>query len=626
MATAIGDLRVRLGMDTRGFRKGTRGAAGNLRVMSGAAGMLTRQLGVLSGAAGIGGASVAFIKMGRAANAFEGAMNRSVAIMTGVNATIRDDMERTALVVASATKFSAREAADAYFFLASAGLDAAQSMASLMDVAKFAQAGNFDLSLATDLATDALSALGLKSKDAAINAENLRHVMDNLVKANTLANASVQQFSESLTNKAGAAMKLYGIRIEEGLAVLAAWADQGVKAEDAGTRFDIVLRDLTTKAILNADAFEKLNIAVFEFGEIRNIADIVEDMERKMGKMTDRGKKATLMQLGFTNKTVSATASLIGMSEAIRGYETALDDAAGSVDKVSENQTDLDKAWAKMGAAMQKISNEFMPPILDGFAEIITGASGAVTEIDKSADAMTNWAKAGAFVALELDGIVHLLRLVSIGFRTVTGDMPSLAELDAMLGAPAGVGASSAAQRAADERERRAPGGMLGQDPEFELPPSLVSRILPGLQEVEKESADALAVAFEKAMDKVKGQAETMWEGTRTPMEKYQARLDEINTLLRWNDRFGGGIDAETANRAREQAVRTLQGGAGAQGPRFGAAMERGSAAAFSTIINAGGKGQKVAKQQLTVAKQSLATQKELVRKFDPDTVSIPQT
>ena len=54
---------------------------------------------------------------------------------------------------------SAKQAAEAYFYLASAGKTAAQSVALMPTVAKFATAGNFELALATDLLTDAQSAL-----------------------------------------------------------------------------------------------------------------------------------------------------------------------------------------------------------------------------------------------------------------------------------------------------------------------------------------------------------------------------------------------------------------------------------------------------------------------------------
>ena len=64
---------------------------------------------------------------------------------------LRQEMADTAKEVAKTSTFGATQAAEAYFFLASAGLDAAQSVKALPQVTKFAQAGIFDLSTATDL-------------------------------------------------------------------------------------------------------------------------------------------------------------------------------------------------------------------------------------------------------------------------------------------------------------------------------------------------------------------------------------------------------------------------------------------------------------------------------------------
>lgn len=270
---------------------------------------------------------------------FQKSMTNSLAIMDKSADKMRGKMETTARNVAKTTTFSAAQAAEAYFFLASAGLDAAQAMEALPRVAKFAQAGNFDLALATDLLTDAQSALGLSSKNTAESMMNLTRISDVLVKANTIANASVQQFSESLTNKAGAALRLLGKEVEEGVAVLAVFADQGTKGADAGTKLDIVLRDLQKASISNKKAFEEANIAVFDQeGEMRNLADIIEDIEKRFEGLSDEQRRAELMTLGFTDKSVNATAALLGTSDAIRAYQEALESASGITQEVADKQ------------------------------------------------------------------------------------------------------------------------------------------------------------------------------------------------------------------------------------------------------------------------------------------------
>ena len=134
-------------------------------------------------------------------NEFAQGMASSLAIVDNVNAQTQARMELTAKQVAFHTRFSTADAAKSYFFLESAGLTVEQSIAALPVAAKFAQAGMFDMSLATNLLTDAQSALGLTVDDSAQNMRNMMVVSDALVAANTLANASVEQFSKALTDQ-----------------------------------------------------------------------------------------------------------------------------------------------------------------------------------------------------------------------------------------------------------------------------------------------------------------------------------------------------------------------------------------------------------------------------------------
>lgn len=270
---------------------------------------------------------------------FDASLQKSVSIMGDVSDAMRDDMAEAAREVAKATTFSADQAGEAFFFLASAGLDAEQSIAAMPKVAQFAQAGMFDMAQATDLLTDAQSALGLTSDDTATNLDNMVELSDMLVKSNTLANASVQQFSEALTNKAAASMRSLNIETETGLAVLAVFADQGIKGSEAGTKFNAAIRGLTNGVQRNAAEFERLNIEVFDSqGNFRNFADIVSDMEAALGDLSVEEQRAALAQLGFTEETLVGTLALLGNSDAIREYESEIANAGGTTEDVANKQ------------------------------------------------------------------------------------------------------------------------------------------------------------------------------------------------------------------------------------------------------------------------------------------------
>ena len=267
------------------------------------------------------------------------ALTESTAIMGNVTDETRAKMKGLAEDMSTKVPFAANQLADAFFFLASAGLNAEQSMAALPAVAEFATAGAFDLSRATDLLTDAQSALGLTVDDSGENMENMVKISDILVKANTLANASVSQFSEALTNEAGVAMRQYGIEVENGVAVLAALADQGIKGNIAGSLLSRSIRLLTKASLENREEFEAMGIAVFDAeGNFRDFADIAGDMEKAFDGMSTKQRSVALETLGFAARTQQAILPLIGMSEQIREYDKNLSDAGGTTADVSNKQ------------------------------------------------------------------------------------------------------------------------------------------------------------------------------------------------------------------------------------------------------------------------------------------------
>lgn len=282
--------------------------------------------GITAPLAVMGGAAV------KAFADFDQAMTESLSIMSDVTEAQERDMVAAAKTVARETTLSAEQAAESYFFLASAGLDAEESIAALPQVARLAQAGAFDMATATDLATDSMSAMGMETED-------LARVTDVMVKANEIANTSVEQFGKALTNQAGPALRNVGKSIEEGGAVLAVFADQGIKAEKAGVLLRQSIDALTQGYNANKQAFDELGIELFDAeGNMRNMADITADFENALGGMSDKAKSAAFQSLGLNVKVRAGISALMGNSEALRGYQRELENAGGATERVSEKQ------------------------------------------------------------------------------------------------------------------------------------------------------------------------------------------------------------------------------------------------------------------------------------------------
>lgn len=385
MANKLADFFVRVGADIKGFERGMTDVQKSMKTVGTKMAKVGKTLSrnVTLPIVALGFAAV------KAFADFDKAMVESLAIMGNVSAGLRSEMEATARDMSTKSTFAAKELAESYFFLASAGMDAAQSIKALPVVAAFAQAGAFNLATATDLLTDAQTALGLSSKDAEENQRNLIKVSDVLVKANTLANASVQQFAEALTNKAAAALSNVNKELEEGVAILAAYADKGVKGQLAGQRLTMMFNGLFDATSKQKQAWKDFGISIWDStGQMRGMGDIIGEMEVAFKDMSPEAKTAALEILGFNIKTKDSILTLLGSSEKIKQWTKDLKNAGGITKEVADKQM---KAFSnQMKVMVNNIVNaaasmgEVLAPGIRVIAKLLSGATKAFTEMPKS--------------------------------------------------------------------------------------------------------------------------------------------------------------------------------------------------------------------------------------------------
>ncbi len=333
---------------------------------------------------------------------FNSAMTKSLSIMKGITPEIRTQMEGVAKAISAESITAPAKLAEAYFFLASAGLDAEQSMAQLATVNQFAEAGAFDMATATDLLTDAQTALGLKTSE-------LAKVSDALVLANVQANASVQQFAESLTSDAAVAARGFGIELGETVAILGAYASQGKKGAEAGNLFGRATRLLAQAQRDQGAVFEKFGIRVIEetSGKYRSFIDIIADMETAFGGLTKPQRAAALETLGFATLAQKAILPLIGMSKQMGVWKKEQEDAAETTKKVAERQ--LKSFSSQMKIVKNNISlaaNEIgtvLAPMLISLGNLLRSVADSFRNLN---DSTKKWIVFVGLAAASIGGLV----------------------------------------------------------------------------------------------------------------------------------------------------------------------------------------------------------------------------
>jgi TP901 family phage tail tape measure protein len=330
MARRTSVIQVMITGDSKDLQKATRSGASAFDFL-GAAAIAAAKV-IASAVSGIAAFSV------REFAKFDSAMVQSQAIMGDLSETMRKEMSDAAREVAKTTTFSASEAAEAFYFLASAGMTAEQSVAALPAMASFAQAGMFDLARATDILTDAVTALGMGSTDAGENLDALTHISDVLVRQAQISNASVEQFGDAVLRAAPLARDT-GISIEAMSAALGVLADRNIKGAVAGEQFAILLRDLPRAAANNADAFKAFGISIENAdGSLRSLPDIVEDFDRALDGLSVTQRAAAFDTLGLTRSSAVIMRQFLGTADSLREYEAAAEDAFGATIEVQEKQ------------------------------------------------------------------------------------------------------------------------------------------------------------------------------------------------------------------------------------------------------------------------------------------------
>ena len=380
---------------------------------------------------------------------FGSAMNQSLAIMSGVSASMRAEMEKTAKSISTSLPISATEAAKAYFYLASAGKNAKQSLMLMPKVANFATAGMFDMATATDLLTDAQSALGMTSKNAMQDMKNMTMLGDMLVKANTLANASVRQFSEALTNDAATAMKGLNIPMSEGIALLAAYADQGKKGAEGGTLMGRAIRLLAASAEKNSEAFKSMGINVFNAqGKLRSMPAIFKDMDKALVGLTPKMRIKALDSLGFETLAQKSITPLLGMSDAIARYTGELNKAGGATETLAKKQLN------DLGAQLKILKNQWdntLGELMDTIKPFLLNAVAAMQKMLSKFNALPKSVKlaivaiggvaavagpllvAGGTLGLIIAKVVAFLPVITAGLNIFMTSLPSMSGLLAMI-------------------------------------------------------------------------------------------------------------------------------------------------------------------------------------------------
>ena len=285
----------------------------------------------------VGGLAAAAIKVG---SNFESSMSQVAATMGITTADIANGSKEFEILAQAAkdagatTAFSASQASEALNYLALAGYDA-QTAGRASAVLNLAAAGSMDLAYASDLATDAMAALGIEASN-----ENLTRFGDEMAKTASKANTSVAQLGEAILTVGGTAKSLAGGTTELN-AALGVLANRGIKGSEGGTALRNVILSLSAPTDKAADAMASLGLEVYDAaGNMRPLNEVFKDLNAAMDGMSEGEKTHALNEIFNKVDLKSAQALLAGCGDEFDNLAEAIANSGGAMQDMADTQLD----------------------------------------------------------------------------------------------------------------------------------------------------------------------------------------------------------------------------------------------------------------------------------------------
>ncbi len=347
---------------------------------------------------------------------FEAAMSQVKAI-SGATGSDLIKLTEKAKEMGATTKFTAKESAEAFNYMAMAGWKTEDMLDGIEGILNLAAASGEDLATTSDIITDALTAFNMKASDAG-------HFSDVMAAAASNANTDVSKMGETFKYAATMAGTL-GYTVEDVALAAGLMANSSIKSSMAGTALNSIITRLATNTSGARDAIEELGVKFYDSNKnARAFSLVLDELRAATANMNDEQKAA------FTN-------TVAGL-EAQKGLQAILNASKEDYDKLADAINHADGAAAKMSQDMLdnlqgsitllqsavdgvKISfGERLSPYVKGIAEWLTeqmpeienGLEQLMDIVDSNVDQMQrkfhemtgkqNWQEADAFGKLAI--------------------------------------------------------------------------------------------------------------------------------------------------------------------------------------------------------------------------------
>lgn len=345
----------------------------------------------------------------------------SMSTVNGESVNTMNALSNLAKEMGSKTAFSASECAEALNYLALAGYNTQEMTDTLPTVLNLAAAGGLDLASASDMVTDAMSALGLGVSDA-------ETMVDQMSKTASTTNTSVAQLGEGILTIGATAKSVKGGTAELNTA-LGILANNGIKGAEGGTHLRNIILSLQNPTDKAAAAMKTLGVDVYDSqGNMRSMNDILGDLNKSMDGMTSE-EKANIISTIF-NKTdlSSVNALLANTGDTWDSLQQSITNSGGAAQQMADTQLDnLQGQLTILKSALEGLAISFGELLMPAIKSIVTAVQGFVDKLNSMDEGTKKVIVTIALIVAAIGPVLIVIGKVISAVGTIMTIVPKIA-------------------------------------------------------------------------------------------------------------------------------------------------------------------------------------------------------
>jgi TP901 family phage tail tape measure protein len=313
---------------------------------------------------------------------------------------------------------TASDAATSMTELSKAGLGLNDTLAASRGVLSLAKAGQMDFAHAANITAGALNAFKLKGEDAG-------RVADVLANGANKSQASLQDLGLGLQASASVA-QLFGLGLEENITALAIFANNGIRASDAGTSLKTMLLSIATPSKEAAGLMKKIGFNAYDAqGNFVGLREVSIRLADSLKGMTEEQRTSTLATIFGSDATRAASLLAANAGESYDKMAAAIGRTGTAQEMAKAMMGDYDRALEGMRNVVSdvaiEVGNILIPKLIELFNWLRDGLLWFQRQSDETQKLFIAFGLVAASIGPILIGFSLLFKAINTAIKVWRG-------------------------------------------------------------------------------------------------------------------------------------------------------------------------------------------------------------